>query len=215
MDIIKKGFGERLKTLRKIKNYTQEALAEEIGINLRQLARIESGESFISSTTLYKICKILNVTPKTLFNFSIEDILLKTGTGNEVYFNVIKHDNVLRLVFNENQSTDIEEQEEEEEPSFDSQMLALAQRLQKDVIVNEIEDGVEVLTKIFTPNGNIKTTVKNTAANDFENLKNKLKQIINDKKKLSYMNLAFESLHSREALNELKILIKGIELMQQ
>lgn len=214
MDIIKKGFGDRLKTLRKIKNYTQEALAEEIGINLRQLARIESGESFISSTTLYKICKVLDITPKTLFDFSIEDLLLRTGTSNEVYFNVIKQDNVLRLVFDKKQPANLEGQDEEV-PSFDSQMLALAQRLQKDVFVNEIEDGVVVLTKIFTPSGEIKTIVKNTAADDFENLKNKLKQIVNDKKKLSYMNLAFESLHNKEALNELKILIKGIELMQE
>ena len=214
MDIIKKGFGDRLKTLRKIKNYTQEALAEEIGINLRQLARIESGESFISSTTLYKICKVLDIAPKTLFDFSVEDLLLRTGTSNEVYFNVIKQDNVLRLVFDKKQPANLEGQDEEV-LSFDSQMLALAQRLQKDVFVNEIEDGVVVLTKIFTPSGNIKTTVKNTAADDFENLKNKLKQIVNDKKKLSYMNLAFESLHNKEALNELKILIKGIELMQE
>lgn len=214
MDIIKKRFGERLKTLRKVKNYTQEALAEDVGINLRQLARIEAGESFISSITLYKICKVLNITPRALFNFSIEDTLLKTGTNNEVYFNVIKQDNVLKLVFNENQSVDIEEQEKAQN-SFDSQMLILAQRLQKDVYVNEIEDGVEVLTKIFTPSGEIKTTIKNSTTDDFENLKNKLKQIVNDKKKLSYMNLAFESLHNKEALNELKILIKGIELMQE
>ena len=163
---------------------------------------------------LYKICKVLDIAPKTLFDFSVEDLLLRTGTSNEVYFNVIKQDNVLRLVFDKKQPANLEGQDEEV-LSFDSQMLALAQRLQKDVFVNEIEDGVVVLTKIFTPSGNIKTTVKNTAADDFENLKNKLKQIVNDKKKLSYMNLAFESLHNKEALNELKILIKGIELMQE
>ena len=62
-----------LKELRKIRNFTQEKLAESIGINLRQLARIEAGESFVSSDTLLKICTALETTPKSL---------IQGGTGS-------------------------------------------------------------------------------------------------------------------------------------
>lgn len=211
MDIIKKGFGEQLKTLRKLKGYTQESLAESIGINLRQLARIEAGESFISSDTLYKICQTLQITPKNLFDFDIQEEILMTGTHSKVHFNVIKEDNIFRLVLTEN-NTSNSITEYDKEQTFDERMIQLAQRLQKEIFVNEIQDGIEISSKIYTPQGKIKST-KNSSTNDFDELKNKLAGIVNDKKKIEYMNLAFESLHSKEALNELKTLIKGIELL--
>lgn len=214
MDIIKKGFGEQLKTLRKIKNYTQESLAEAIGINLRQLARIEAGESFVSSDTLYKICKILDVSPRNLFNFELSEELLMTGTDECVYFNVIKQDNIIRVVFSE-RKTEVEGREDlDDDQSFDYRMLAMAQRLQKDIFVNELEDGVEVCTKVYTVGGEIKIKKDNSELSDVERLKNNVQKIANDKKKLAYMNLAFDSLYDNKALNELKMLIKGIELMQ-
>lgn len=71
MDIIKKGFGICLKNMRKEKNLTQEKLAEKIGINLRQLARIEAGESFVTSDTLLKICNVLETSPHKLFDFNL------------------------------------------------------------------------------------------------------------------------------------------------
>ena len=74
MDIIKKGFGNKLKNIRKDNNLTQEKFAELIEINVRQLARIEAGESFVTSETLFKICKILQISPQSLFNFEIEEI---------------------------------------------------------------------------------------------------------------------------------------------
>lgn len=72
MDCIKKAFGSRLKSLRKSKNYTQEQLAEKIGVNIRQLARIEAGESFVTAETLYKICIILEAPPGLLFDFEFD-----------------------------------------------------------------------------------------------------------------------------------------------
>ena len=83
MDIIKRGFGEQLKVMRKIKGLTQESLAERIGINLRQLARIEAGESFVSSQTLYKICNVLEVSPMVLFNFDLEQEVLMIFLKNK------------------------------------------------------------------------------------------------------------------------------------
>ena len=208
MDIIKKRFGEQLKYLRKIKNYTQESLSEAIGINLRQLARVEAGESFVSSDTLYKICKTLEISPQVLFNFDLEEELLMTGTDNRLYFNVTKNGKILTLVLKNDNKTD-----EVNEQSFDTRMLSIAQRLQKEIFVNEIEDGVEICTKLYSPNGEIKTI--NNSENKYELLKNNINSIAKDKKKLEYMNLAYESLFDKEALKELKTLIKGIELTQE
>lgn len=143
MSIIKKGFGERLKTLRKLKGFTQESLAEKIGINLRQLARIEAGESFISSETLFNICNTFNVSPKILFDFDLE------------YLN-----NVTSLSLN---------------------------------VINKDDSALE----------------------KYEILKTHIEGISDDIKKLEYMTLAFNSLQNKRALEELKILIKGIELTQK
>ena len=115
MDVIKKGVGEQLKLLRSIKNLTQEALAERIGINLRQLARIEAGESFISSDTLLKICTALEISPKSLFDFEIQQKIIKTGSGKNLHFNVIKEGTLLKLDF----------KGQNEEDLFDKKMLLL------------------------------------------------------------------------------------------
>ena len=42
------------------KGYTQEKLADELGISLKYISRIESGASGIKKSTLAEICKLLN-----------------------------------------------------------------------------------------------------------------------------------------------------------
>ena len=66
---VTKNFGLKIKKYRRAKNFTQEKLAELININLRHLARIESGESFVKSMTLEKLSKVLDVKISSLFNF--------------------------------------------------------------------------------------------------------------------------------------------------
>ena len=48
---------------------TQEELAEKIDINCRSLSFIECGTNFVTAETLDKLCTILQVTPKQLFDF--------------------------------------------------------------------------------------------------------------------------------------------------
>ena len=128
MNVIKKGFGNRLKILRKSQNLTQEKLAEKIGINLRQLARIEAGERFVTADTLFNICKVLGISPNVLFEFEIQELEKK-------------EENML-----------------------------------------------------------LKTLEKN------------IYSISNETKKIEFLNLAYNSLFDKNALNELKTTIKGIEL---
>ena len=138
MDIITKKFGENLKKFRKFENLTQEKLAEMIGVNLRQLARIEAGESFVSSETLLNICKALNISPRKLFDYEIKS-QSESETKNKKFL-------------------------QEKNKEFD----ALTQN------INKIKD---------------------------------------NKTKLQFLNLAYNSLSDKKALSELKTMIKGIELI--
>ena len=48
----KKLFGAQVKLLRNFRKLTQEELSEQINIDIRQLARIEAGTSFVTSETI-------------------------------------------------------------------------------------------------------------------------------------------------------------------
>jgi transcriptional regulator with XRE-family HTH domain len=69
--------GERVRTLRKEKGYTQDQLAEIAQIHNRYISDIERGERNITLETLEKVITALNVLPNEIFKFenieSIED----------------------------------------------------------------------------------------------------------------------------------------------
>jgi len=61
--------GKRIKELRKLKNLTQEQLAEKMEIDQRNLSKIECGNNFITAETLSKILMALDVEANELFDF--------------------------------------------------------------------------------------------------------------------------------------------------
>lgn len=69
-EIIQKQLGKRIQQLRKSKGFSQEKFAEAIGIATTSLSYIETGNGFLTSDTLEKISKILNVEPYELFLFN-------------------------------------------------------------------------------------------------------------------------------------------------
>jgi len=62
-------FGENLRKLRLSKGFTQEQLANELGIEISQISRIERGVINTSVTTLYAISKTLQIDVSELFAF--------------------------------------------------------------------------------------------------------------------------------------------------
>ena len=62
-------FGNKLRITRLAKGFTQEQLANELGIEISQISRIERGVINTSITTLYSISKVLNVDVSELFAF--------------------------------------------------------------------------------------------------------------------------------------------------
>lgn len=59
-------FATKLKKLRKYKKITQEKLAEMVDLDIRQIVRLEAGDSSPSLNTLLKLCKIFDITPNDL-----------------------------------------------------------------------------------------------------------------------------------------------------
>lgn len=60
-------FGDKLKSLRQEKGFSQETLALEIGIDRTYIGKIERAERNISLKMIGKIATALNVEPKLFF----------------------------------------------------------------------------------------------------------------------------------------------------
>lgn len=78
-------FGQKIKNLRKLHSLTQEKLSEIIDIDVRQVARIEAGESLPSVETLINISEVLKVTPNDLLEFLNQDDSKKNRLKSDIY----------------------------------------------------------------------------------------------------------------------------------
>jgi transcriptional regulator with XRE-family HTH domain len=65
--------GLRIKELRKQKGMSQEFLAEESGLSLRTIQRIENGETDPTGESLKRLSNALNVNPDELIDWSIKE----------------------------------------------------------------------------------------------------------------------------------------------
>ena len=87
---IQEQLGKRIQKLRKIRGYSQEVFAEKLDIAVNTMSSIETGKAFMTSQTLEKILKILNIAPEELFTFS-EDL-----TNEDMYTYIIKKLNFIK-----------------------------------------------------------------------------------------------------------------------
>lgn len=69
MNNIKKLLGKRIKELRKTKNYTQDELAEKVGIGTPNISYFETGRFSPAIETLEKIAEALDVEIYELYMF--------------------------------------------------------------------------------------------------------------------------------------------------
>jgi len=65
--------GKRIKALRYRKGFSQEELAEESGLSLRTIQRIENGETAPLGDSLKRISGSLNVNPEDLIDWTIKE----------------------------------------------------------------------------------------------------------------------------------------------
>jgi len=98
---IKKLLGSRIKELRKAKKYTQEKLAEIIGIEPASLSNLENGKYYPTADNLQKILTALGVSPQTLFKIEhhrsdeelireINEILAANPNRLRDFYNILK-----------------------------------------------------------------------------------------------------------------------------
>ena len=67
---LKQDLGQRIRKLRKDKKITQEQLAEMVGIDPKNISRIEKGNNYPTAENLTSIAKALNVDIYELFVFN-------------------------------------------------------------------------------------------------------------------------------------------------
>lgn len=68
-----KDFGQRVRTLRRHHNLTQEELAEQIGISASFMGHLERGSRIASIDTLVGLCNTLKTSPQYLLGASLSD----------------------------------------------------------------------------------------------------------------------------------------------
>lgn len=61
--------GKKIRVVRKQKGFTQEDLAESIGMDPRSVVAIENGDRNPTVRSLYKICKALKISSSIILPF--------------------------------------------------------------------------------------------------------------------------------------------------
>lgn len=64
---LKRNFGSNIHDYRKLRNFSQEELAEKLDISVKHLSTIETGKVFASAELIEKLAKELNVSVSSLF----------------------------------------------------------------------------------------------------------------------------------------------------
>lgn len=114
--------GDRIREKRKIKGYTLEQLADEIGITKSTVLKYENGSIAIPSDKIEKIAKSLNVSPAYLMGWTEEK---KQETQDEIIatYNLtpdelIEYEKIKSvnraLFFNDNRGSDEDKEELDE-----------------------------------------------------------------------------------------------------
>ena len=62
-------FGKKLRSIRRIQDFTQEEFAEKLGVSVEFVSNMERGINAPSFETLEKIANVLNIRISELFDF--------------------------------------------------------------------------------------------------------------------------------------------------
>lgn len=97
----KQVIGQKIREFRKLKNLTQFELAEKVGLNEKQISRIEMGLNYPTYTTFVKLIDILDINIENLIKNTSSNIspienkisyLIKNSNEQELelYYQVLK-----------------------------------------------------------------------------------------------------------------------------
>ena len=212
---IAKALGLNIRKYRKARNLSQEQLSEMIGIQPRQMSKLETGIHFPSLKTLENLCAILDVIPRDLFDFdySTEDVLeILDGTYNVSNYRVLKSDNVYQLLNKENKSRNIVTNPSEK--YIEQNFIEMSKNTQEAITVEYFENNKYANTVVYYPDG----TYKLFSPKKDDKVNNLLKEIIkisNDTSKIEYLTLALSAFDNPNAISELELILKGLKLAKR
>lgn len=77
--------GNKLKKLRKDKNFSQEEMADYLNISQSTYARMENGENHSWANYILKICEVFTISPEDLVKRDLPDRNTKSQKLNSTY----------------------------------------------------------------------------------------------------------------------------------
>jgi transcriptional regulator with XRE-family HTH domain len=79
---------KKLKLIRSVKNWTQEEVAEKLGISIHAYAKIERGETDVNLSRLQQIAEVMEIELSQLFGLDEKNVFNSTGDNNTQCQNV-------------------------------------------------------------------------------------------------------------------------------
>ena len=80
----------KIKQIRELKNFTQEYVAQQLGLSTRAYSKIETGETQLTINRLNEISAILEVPPMEVLGFDDKKVFnINHSTGNNGYNNIM------------------------------------------------------------------------------------------------------------------------------
>jgi transcriptional regulator with XRE-family HTH domain len=80
----------KIKQIRELKNFTQDYVAQKLGLSTRAYSKIETGETQLTINRLNEISAILEVQPMEVLGFDDKKIFnINNSTGNNGYNNIL------------------------------------------------------------------------------------------------------------------------------
>jgi transcriptional regulator with XRE-family HTH domain len=76
---------QKIKSIRKLRNFTQETIAEKLGISTYSYAKIERGETDVKYSRLQQIAKIMGIELEDLFSMDDKKVFNLIGDNNTHY----------------------------------------------------------------------------------------------------------------------------------
>ena len=142
MTNLKEAFGARVKEIRKMRGMTQEELSELLGVNPRQLTRLECGENFASAETIARLSKALNVELAVLFDFEWSEnvTLLATGTDGAPLLRLVQKDEKVKVMASKNAIKEMNMPKQIDVAVTESVMLNMAKKTNKPLTVEYFKD---------------------------------------------------------------------------
>ena len=108
---LEKMIGNKIRSLRTLKELSQENVAEMLGISITAYSKIERGETDVQLSRLSQIAKAFNVSIEEILNFG--DKIVHSFNGNSVSHNIISNSEQTLLIELERLRTKTEGQDKE------------------------------------------------------------------------------------------------------